>query len=176
MQLAADPQDIHALKKRRRRLPFFLLALIEGNQPLERLGIRRAGIFAAVLAKLRAAGSVVRRPPSRSMRHRLAADPTDAALEADRRDMVLAAAVRAAADLDVRAVGGGNEIGPRAQVIFEQPAQAARLRDGQPARFRAGAAGDIGTVDASASPRLAAASRRYSSRTSPTRTHRKTRF
>ena len=59
---------------------------------------------------------------------------------------MLAAAVRAAADLDVRAVGRGNQIGPRAQVFLEQAPQAARLRDRQPARLGAGTAGDIGHV------------------------------
>src|SRR5439155_19862929 len=66
------------------------------------------------------------------------------ALESDRGDVMLAAAVRTAADLDARAVGCRSEIGPRAQVILEQPSQTARLRDRQPARLRAGAARDVG--------------------------------
>ena len=58
--------------------------------------------------------------------------------------MVLAAAVRAAADLDPRAIRRRHESGTRAQVILEQPAEAARLRHRQPARLGARAAGDVG--------------------------------
>ena len=85
--------------------------------------MRRAGIFAAVRAKL--APCSVAPPPTITKYCGTArdADAAHAALEADRRDVVLAAAVRAAADLDARAVGRGDEIGPRAQVILEQPAR-----------------------------------------------------
>ncbi len=34
-------------------------------------------------------------------------------------------------------IRGGDEIGTRAQVVLEQPAQTARLRDGEPARLGA---------------------------------------
>ena len=61
-----------------------------------------------------------------------------------RGDVMLAAAVRAAADLDARAVGRGDQIGTRAQVILEQPAEPARLRHRQPAGFGAGAARHVG--------------------------------
>ena len=61
-----------------------------------------------------------------------------------RGDVMLPAAVRAAADLDARAVGRRDQIRPGAQVLLEQPAEPARLRDRQPARFRARAARDVG--------------------------------
>ena len=67
-----------------------------------------------------------------------------AALEADRRDVVLAAAVRAAADLDARAAAAAIRSRPRAQVLVEQPAEPARLRDREPARLGARAARHVG--------------------------------
>src|SRR5204863_6350047 len=54
------------------------------------------------------------------------------------------AAVRAAAELDARAVSRGNQIRPSAKVLFEQPAQTARLRHRETARLRARAARHIG--------------------------------
>src|SRR5262249_28159703 len=78
------------------------------------------------------------------LRHRARADAAYAALESDRRDVMLSAAVRAAADLDPRAVGGGDQIGTAAEVIFEEPTESARLRHRQAATLSARAARDVG--------------------------------
>ena len=78
------------------------------------------------------------------LRHRARTEPPHAALEADRRDVVQAAAVRAAADLDARAVGRGNQLRPFAQVLLEQPAEAARLCHRQLAGLRPRTARDVG--------------------------------
>src|SRR6185295_16128863 len=67
------------------------------------------------------------------LRDHLVAELAHAALEAEAGDVVLAASVRAAADLDVEAGGGGDEIGPFAERVAEEPAQAAGLGDGEPA-------------------------------------------
>ena len=77
------------------------------------------------------------------MRHRAGADAADAALEPDRGHMVLAAAVGAAADLDVRGARGVDHVRTRAKMLLEQPAEPARLRDRDPARLGAGAAPDV---------------------------------
>src|SRR5439155_24465034 len=74
------------------------------------------------------------------LRDRTGSEPPHAPLKSDRGDVMLPAAVRASADLDARAVGHGNPIRPFPQMIFEQPAEAAWLRDGETARFRARAA------------------------------------
>jgi hypothetical protein len=78
------------------------------------------------------------------LRDGTSADPADAALEADRRDVMLAAPIRAAADLDPRPIGRRDQVGASAEMVFEQTAQAARLCHRKPARFGAGAAGDVG--------------------------------
>ena len=57
---------------------------------------------------------------------------------------MLAAAVRAAADLDVHSGERRDEVRALEQVIGEQAAEAARLRDRQLARFGARAARDVG--------------------------------
>ena len=124
-------------------------------------GIRRAGIFAASRRERRAAIVRAAADHHEILRHGARAEPPHAALESDRRDVMLAAAVRAAADLDARAVGGRDQIRTRAQVILEQPAEPARLRDRQPAASpRPGSSRRRRSLPASASPSPAAARRR----------------
>ena len=130
-------------------------------------GMRRAGIFAASRAKLRAVAVVAAADHHEILRHRLRSDPADAALEPERRDVMLAAAVRAAADFDARAVGRGHRApaaragDPRASA----PGRATASPRGGTTRRR-GSWPRRRSSPASASPRPAAASRRYSWRTS----------
>ena len=142
--VALTTLELDAAEEGGRRLAGLVLARVELDQPLD-------GLRDAARRNLRRdaaeRGAVLERPAAdhhEVLRHGARAEPPHAALEPDRRDVMLAAAVRAAADLDARAVGRGDEIGTRAQVIFEQPAEAARLRHRQPARLRARAAGDVG--------------------------------
>ena len=78
------------------------------------------------------------------VRRGAAADLAQAALEADAGDVMLAASVRAAADLDVEAGDRLDEVGPLVEAVGEEPAEAARLRHRQLARLGARAAGDVG--------------------------------
>ena len=80
--------------------------------------------------------------------------------------MVLAAAIGAAADLDVEAGDGGDEVGPLAQMIAEELAEAARLRDGSRHASAPGQLVTSASEPAPPRPSLTAASRRYSSGTS----------
>src|SRR5687768_18112663 len=77
------------------------------------------------------------------LRHGASGNLADASLESDRADMVLTAAVRAAADLDVARRDHVDEVGTRAEVFGERAAQPARLRHRQPAALRSRAAHDI---------------------------------
>src|SRR5262249_35846308 len=104
--------------------------------------MRRAGIFAAVCAKLPPWS--LNPPPTITKYLRAAPDPAHASLEPDRRDVVLAAPVRTSTDLDARSVCRRDEIRPRPQVILEQTSEPSRLSDGQAARFGTRATGHIG--------------------------------
>ena len=77
------------------------------------------------------------------VRRRPAANLAQAALEADAGDVVLAAAVRAPADLDVEARHRRDEIGARVKPIPEQTAEAARLGHRELARLGSRAARDV---------------------------------
>ena len=111
------------------------------------------------------------------LRHGARSDLAQAALEADRRDVMLAAAVRAAADLDVAAAAAATRSGPLAQVIAEQAAEAARLRHRELARLGARAARHVGDRVGVARPRPAAASAAIELRARrAVGTQRKTRF
>src|SRR5688572_33493328 len=77
------------------------------------------------------------------LRHGTAGQFTHAALEADRADVVLTAAVRTTADFDTARRDQIDELGSCTQVFGELPAETARLRHGQAAAFRAGAADHV---------------------------------
>ena len=158
--------------------PSLLLASVHLDQPID--DVRNA----ARRESWRPGGRTMAPPCSRAaadhdevLRHGAPADPANAALESDRRDVMLAAAVRASADLDARPIGRRDQIGTRAQVVFEQTAQAARLRHREPARLGARAAGDVGNRcrrPRAPGPRRRGA--RTAARTSPDFTQRNTRF
>ena len=69
------------------------------------------------------------------LRDHLVAQPAHASLEADSGDVMLPAAVGAAADLSVEPGSQRDEVGSRAQEVTEQAAQATRLRHRQAARL-----------------------------------------
>src|SRR5688572_30920805 len=111
LQLAGDAGQFDPLEERRRRLAVGPFALIEADQPLEGFG-DAAGRYLGGGA--RETGAVLRRAAAdhdEVLGHRAATHAFYAPLESDRRDVVLAAAVRAAADLDARGIGGGDELG-----------------------------------------------------------------
>ena len=88
--------------------------------------MRRAGILAASSPKR--APSAETPPPSKHevLRHDPVADLADAPLEADGGEVVLAAAIGAAAHLEVGAVEQRRQLGVRAQVRLQLAPQAAR--------------------------------------------------
>ena len=125
--------------------PSLPLALVEGDQPLERLGHAARRDLRGGLREARARFASCRRRPSRSTaarprrprRRTLPWKPIVAMWcwpQPFGQPLILMRAPSAAA----------IEIGPRPQVILEQPAEAARLRDGQAARLGARAAGHVG--------------------------------
>src|SRR5207247_612421 len=77
------------------------------------------------------------------LRHGAIAELADAALKADRGDVMLAAADGATADIAVAGPGRGCDVRMLAQVLAEQVPEAARLGHRDAAGFRAGAAEDV---------------------------------
>ena len=95
------PRHVEPAEKRDRR--FAVLAWPRRAGPAARAppAARRAGTFAARRPNVVRSASMPAADLDEVLRHRLAIDLAQAALEADGRDVMLAAAVRAAADLDV---------------------------------------------------------------------------
>src|SRR4029079_1285620 len=123
------------------------LLLKEGDEALDGFGRRPRGNLGGDTAETGAVGVHAAADHDEVLRHGALAEAADAALEADRGNGMLAAPVRAAADLDVARTGGIGDLGARAQVLAEQVAEAARLRHRDPAGLRARAAGDVGNRD-----------------------------
>src|SRR3977135_3047050 len=100
--------------------------------------IRRAGIFAATRPNAAPRSSAP--PPTMTKYCGTARDPSRRTLPWHPMVAVWGRPppVGAAADLEAGAVRRGDEIRTSAQVLFEEPAEAARLRDRQAAGFRAG--------------------------------------
>src|SRR5689334_16041249 len=121
-QFAANAKNIHALEERGGRLAFFLFALVKRDQPLERFRNASRRNLRSRPRKARAAFGGRPTHHDEVLRYGLSAYAAHAALEADRGDVMLTTPVRAAADLDVRAVGRGNEIRPPAQMLFKETA------------------------------------------------------
>src|SRR5262245_32074953 len=77
------------------------------------------------------------------LRHGARPELADASLETDGRDVMLAAAIRAPADLDVAGRHQIDEIGTAAQMLGQGTPQTARLCHRQPAALGAGTADDV---------------------------------
>jgi hypothetical protein len=101
-QRALDDVELDAAEVGARGLAGLVVGRVEVDERSTVWGIRRAGIFAATPAER---GAALERPAAdhdEVLRHGARPEPPHAALEADGRDVVQAAAVRATADLDAR--------------------------------------------------------------------------
>ena len=134
----------HAAEERAERLLRVLtLVPVERQQPIDGIGQPVHRHLRHHLAELRALVCTPAADQHEVLRQGLTGDLAHAPLEAERGDVVLAAAVRAAADLDIARRDSVNEFRVGAQVLGEQPPEATRLRHRQLARLRAGAADDV---------------------------------
>ena len=118
--------------------------VVEVEQALERRGGAARGDLADQAAEVGAVGGDATADVDEVLRRGFAGELAHAALKADAGDVVLAAAVRAAGDLDVEAVRRGDEIGAAIEQVGEHAGEAARCGDRELAARRARAARDIG--------------------------------
>ena len=158
---------LHAPEEGLGRLAREPLALVEAHEPLERFA---AAARRHLGRETREVGLTVRDAAAdhhEVLRDGAAAELAHAALEADARDVVLAAAVRAAADLDVEVGRLLGELGPRRDVLAA--AAAPRPRDCVTARRHDSAPGQLVTSAMRARDRLARARPRRAGDAGPSR-------
>ncbi len=152
-----DRRHFHALEEGHRALALVVRARVEVDQPIDDIGDPARRHLGREAAELRALIVDAAADHHEILRHDAIAELADAALEAEARDVMLAAAVRAAAHLDLQIRRLRRHLRMRAKVRFERLAEPARLRHRQTARFRARAARHVLIVPAPASPSPAAA-------------------
>src|SRR5205823_4001648 len=102
---------------------------VEVEQALEGGGGAAGGDLADQAAEVGAVGADAAADVDQVLRRGAPGELAHAALEADAGDVVLAAAVGAARDLDVDAARGGDQLGSAIEQLGELRAQAARCRD-----------------------------------------------
>src|SRR4029453_1028654 len=130
-------RHVYAREKLGRRFPGVPRARVQGDETLDDLWQPAGRDLRGRPREARTAGD---RPPTyhhEVLRNCARSDAAHAPLKTDRRDVMLAAAIRTPADLDLRSVGSRHDVGPRAEMIFEQATETARLRHGEPARLSA---------------------------------------
>ncbi len=142
-QRRLDRRHFHALEERRRALAIVVRARVEIDQAIDDIGDPARRHLGREAAELRALIVDAAADHHEILRHHAIAQLADAALEADARDVMLAAAVRAAAHLDLQVRRLRRHLGMRAKVRFERLAEPARLRHRETARFGARAARHI---------------------------------
>src|SRR5262249_46592091 len=125
-QRQANAIDVHATEEIRRRLARVSLFRLHRYKPLHCIRKPARGDLRRQTSEARAAVLGSAAHEDEILRHGLRSQTPDTALETERRDVMLAASVRAPADLDSRAIGGLNQIRIPPQMIFEQLAEATR--------------------------------------------------
>ena len=118
--------------------------LIQSQQPIDRGRQPAHGHLGHDPAELRTLLGAATTDEHEVLRQRLVSDLANAALESNRGNVMLAAPIRAAADLDVAVVHERHEFRMSVQVFSELAAEAPRLRDGQAATLGPRAAHDVG--------------------------------
>ena len=116
----------------------------KSEQPLERDRHAARGNLRGQAAEAHAVPFRAAADHHEILRDRLAADLPHAALKSEAGDVMAAAAVRAAADLDLQIGRRRDELRMLAQMIAEKLAEPARLRHGELARLGARAARHVG--------------------------------
>src|SRR6266545_5158756 len=138
------PGDVQPAEEGGRRLSLGPLGPIEVDQPVDGVRYSPRGNSRRHLPELRSPVVDGASDHDEVLGNDLVAQPAGAPLESDASDVVATATVRTATDLDLEVRRRSDEVRPGPEVLSQEPPEAARLRHGEPAGLRPGAAGDVG--------------------------------